>query len=152
MPERFLAELQETLDREIPMCVHMGIRVHSYGEQGVTMRAPLDGNRNHQNTAFAGSLNALCTVAGWACVFLLIRSHGLPGDIVIRRSSIKYLKPVDCPQIFACCRRVEDRERSFFVEMLADKGQAKIDVRVEIAVEKETAVSFSGSYVVFARS
>ncbi|OHB81977.1 MAG: hypothetical protein A2W31_08945 [Planctomycetes bacterium RBG_16_64_10] len=152
MPERFLAELQETLEREIPMCGHMGIRVHSHDEQGVTMRAPLEGNRNHQDTAFAGSLNALCTIAGWASVFLLIRSHGFPGDIVIRRSSIKYLKPVACPQIFACCKLVGEREQSFFVEMLKDKGQAKIDVRVEIAVGQETAVSFSGSYVVFARS
>jgi len=150
MPERFLAELQATLEREIPMCAHMGIHVHSYSEQGVTVRAPLDKNRNHQDTAFAGSLNALCTIAGWSNVFLLTRKHGLAGDIVIRRSSIKYLKPVATPQIFACCKRVGETERSFFVEMLKDKGQAKIDVRVEIEVDAETAVSFSGSYVVVA--
>ena len=32
------------------------------------MRLPLGPNRNHQQTAFAGSLNALCTIAGWGTV------------------------------------------------------------------------------------
>ncbi len=37
------------------------------------MRLPLGPNRNHQQTAFAGSLNALCTIAGWGTVLLLLK-------------------------------------------------------------------------------
>ena len=133
------------------MCAEMGIRVHALGSGAITMRAPLDRNRNHQGTAFAGSLNALCTMAGWANVFLLMRCHGRSGDIVIRRSSIKYLRPVTSEEILARCQQVGDRERDFFLEMLADKGQAKIDVRVEITAGNETVVAFNGSYVVVAR-
>ena len=125
MPEKLLAELQSTIEREIPMCAHMGIHVHSYSEQGLLMlRAPLDRNHNHQSTAFAGSLNALCTVAGWGSVFLLTRRHDLAGDIVIRRSAIKYLRPVDAPEIIASCAAVADDERDYFLEMLRQKGQA----------------------------
>ncbi len=148
MPERYLAELQETLESAIPMCAKMGMRVHALGDGRITLRAPLDRNRNHQGTAFAGSLNALCTMAGWANVFLLMRSHGLTGDVVIRRSSIKYLHPVRSQEILARSHQVGDRERDFFLEMLADKGQAKVDVRVEITANDETVVAFTGSYVV----
>jgi thioesterase domain-containing protein len=148
MPEKLLAELQSTIEREIPMCAHMGIRVHSYSDRGLTMRVPLERNHNHKLTAFAGSLNALCTVVGWGSVFLLLRKHRLAGDIVIRRSEIKYLRPVDSPEIFAFCGEVGEEERLHFVEMLRDKGQSKIDLRAEITANDAPAVSFSGSYVV----
>lgn len=152
MPDRFLAELQQTIEREIPMCAMMGIEVHRYDDRGLTLRAPLQRNYNHQATAFAGSLNALCTMAGWGHVFLLQRVHGLSGDIVICRSSIKYLRPVSSDQIFACCHHVGDREREHFLEMFRAKGQAKIDVRVEIVSGDATAVAFSGAYVISERS
>ena len=57
------------------------------------MRLPLGPNRNHQQTAFAGSLNALCTIAGWGTVFLLLKELDRRGNIVIRRSSISIRSP-----------------------------------------------------------
>jgi hypothetical protein len=38
--------------------------------------------------------------------------------------------------------------RQFFLEMLGDKGQAKLDLTVEISGSDGPAVTFSGSYVV----
>jgi thioesterase domain-containing protein len=143
-----LDELQATLEREIPMCAQMGIRVHDGGPDGLVMRLPLNPNRNHQQTAFAGSLNALCTIAGWGSVYLLLREIGRVGNIVIRRSSIKYQEPVSSSEIFARCCPVMPDARQFFLEMLGDKGQAKLDLTVEIAGVDGPAVSFHGSYVV----
>jgi thioesterase domain-containing protein len=143
-----LVELQATLDREIPMCAQMGIRVHVNGDQGLVMRLPLDPNRNHQQTAFAGSLNAVCTIAGWGSVFLLLRELGRSGSIVIRRSSIRYHEPVTTADILARCLPVPADARQYFLEMLDDKGQAKLDLVVEIPGSDGPAVLFSGSYVV----
>ena len=151
MPDDPLAQLQSVIEREIPICQHMGIRVQSCCSNGLSMAAPLDRNRNHQRTAFAGSLNALCTVTGWGSVFLLLLQNDLQGDIVIRRSAIKYLKPVDSTQIVSHCAHAPARHRDYFVEMLRDKGQSKIELQVEIRGQEETAVSFSGSYVVSGR-
>jgi thioesterase domain-containing protein len=141
-------ELQATLEREIPMCAQMGIRVHGGGPQGLVMRLPLGPNRNHQQTAFAGSLNALCTIAGWGSVYLLLREIGRGGSIVIRRSSIRYQEPVSTTDIFARCLPVPEPARQYFLEMLDDKGQAKLDLAVEVAGVEGTAVTFAGSYVV----
>jgi thioesterase domain-containing protein len=143
-----LAELQATLQREIPMCAQMGIEVHDGGADGLVMRLPLNPNRNHQQTAFAGSLNALCTIAGWGSVYLLLRELERKGNIVIRRSTIKYQEPVTSSEIFARCRPVSADARQYFLEMLDDKGQAKLELTVEIPGSDGPAVSFNGSYVV----
>ena len=151
MPHELLEELQTTIDREIPICSKMGIRVESLDERGLSMSAPLELNRNHQLTGFAGSLCALCTVTGWGMVFLVARQHGLAADVVIRRSGIKYLLPVDSEQIVATCTGVADAERAHFVEMFREKGQAKLDLRAEIQCGGQTAVSFHGSYVLLGK-
>lgn len=143
-----LDELQATLEREIPMSAQMGIRVHGGGPDGLVMRMPLNPNRNHQQTAFAGSLSALCTIAGWGYVFLLLRELGRTGNIVIHRSTIKYAEPVMTTEIYALCRAVTPAETQFFLEMLDDKGQTKLDVSVEVAGKQGPAVSFRGTYVV----
>ncbi len=143
-----LNELQATLEREIPMSAQMGIRVHEGGLEGLVMRLPLDPNRNHQQTAFAGSLNALCTIAGWGYVFLLLRELGRSGSIVIHRSTIKYLQPVTSLEIYAHCKPATEAESQYFLEMLDDKGQTKLELAVEIPGRLGPAVSFKGSYVV----
>jgi thioesterase domain-containing protein len=143
-----LEELQATLDREIPMCAQMGIRVHGNGDHGLVMRLPLGPNRNHQQTAFAGSLNALCTIAGWSFVYLLLRELNRSGSIVIRRSSIRYHEPVTSSDILARCLPIPQDARQYFLEMLDEKGQAKLDLVVEIPGSDGPAVLFSGSYVV----
>ena len=143
-----LAELQATLEREIPMCTQMGIRVHDGGPNGLVMRLPLGPNRNHQQTAFAGSLNALCTIAGWSSVYVLLKDLDRHGAIVIRRSSIRYHEPVNSAEILARCQPISAEARQFFLEMLDDKKQAKMDLNVEIAGQNGPLVSFNGSYVV----
>jgi thioesterase domain-containing protein len=143
-----LAELQATLEREIPMCAQMGIRVHHGGADGLVMGLPLDRNRNHQQTAFAGSLNALCTIAGWGSVYLLLKELGRRGSIVIRRSMIRYQEPVSTSEIYARCLPMSAEARQYFLEMLDDKGQAKLELSVEVPGAEGPAVSFNGSYVV----
>lgn len=143
-----LSELQAVLEREIPMSAQMGIRVHDGGADGLVMRLPLGPNRNHQQTAFAGSLNALCTIAGWGTMYLLLRELGRSGNIVIRRSSIRYQEPVSSTEILAHCQPIAPTARQYFLEMLGDKGQAKLDLVVEIAGSDGPAVAFNGSYVV----
>src|SRR5918994_7189211 len=96
-----LLELQQTLQREMPICTPMGIRPVSWDGRELAMEMPLAPNRNHQYSAFAGSLNALCTIVGWGTVFLMLHHESLAGNIVIRRSQIRYLRPVRSEEIVA---------------------------------------------------
>lgn len=143
-----LTDLEQTLRREMPITVPMGMRAVSWLDRRLTVEMPLEANRNHQYSAFAGSLNALCTVVGWGTVFLLVRDEGRPGNIVIRRSQIRYLRPVRAAQIAARGLPLDPAGEAFFFELLRSKGRSKIDVAAEIADDEGPLVTFSGSYVV----
>lgn len=148
VPSAFLTDLQQVLERDIPMCAQMGMQVSEFKQGQLAVSMPLENNHNHQQTAFAGSLNALCTIAGWGTMYLLLRRLETTGNIVIRRSNIKYHRPVATSRVTARCLPIDPLAEQHFAEMYAEKGQAKLDLAVEIAGENRPAVTFTGSYVV----
>jgi thioesterase domain-containing protein len=148
MDEQLLIELGKILHREMPISRAMAIEPISWDAGRLAMRMPLEPNRNHQYSAFAGSLNALCTVVGWGTVFLLLKREALAGNIVIRRGKIRYFRPVRSPEIVAQGLKIDRKELSHFYELLRSKGKSKLDLAVEIADEQGVYVSFKGSYVV----
>jgi thioesterase domain-containing protein len=148
MNELLLEKLQQTLNREMPISIAMGIKARSWDGVRLSMTMPLEPNRNHQYSAFAGSLNALCTATGWGTVFLLLESQGMSGNIVIRRSSIRYFRPVRTPMFIATGLPISGEALEYFYELQKFKGRTKVDVSVEISDEEGPYVAFTGSYVV----
>ena len=155
LPDPRLAQLQDVIYAQIPICQKLGVVVEGIDDSALVMSCPLELNHNHQATAFAGSLNALCTIAGWGCTYLESQQLDPEAVIVIRRSTIKYHRPVDSNSIVARCRLVTDEQRAYFAEMLSQKGQAKLDLTVEIdhgEPEDRPRVVFNGSYVATSRT
>ena len=148
MDDDLLQLLEQTLAREIPMSEAMGFRVASWNEESLAVRMPLEPNKNHQYSAFAGSLNALCTIVGWGTLYLLLAREGLTGNIVIRRGKIRYLRPVLCPEIVAASLPIDPEKLQYFFELLRSKGQSKLDVSSQILDSQGALVKFEGSYVV----
>lgn len=148
-----LRELESLLRTEIPIAAQMEVAVDRIGPGGLWLSMPLAPNRNPHQTAFAGSLNSLCTLSGWAMSHLLLERLGIVGSTVLRRSSIKYHEPVESDRVVACCLPPRDADWEHFVEMLPEKGQAKLDLVVEVAGSgaDRPAVLFAGNYVVTAR-
>lgn len=144
--------LEELLRVEIPLAAHMEVAVDRLSDEGLWLSMPLIPNRNPHQTAFAGSLNALCTLAGWALTHLLLEQLGRPGSTVIRRSSIKYHSPVEAHRVVAHGLPPREKDWEHFVEMLQEKGQAKLDHIVEVRGDdaERPAVLFAGSYVAVA--
>ena len=148
MEEPLLSQLGETLGREMPLSRAMQIETVSWDGQRLAMKMPLEPNRNHQYSAFAGSLNALCTVVGWGTVFMLLSAKGQAGNIVIRRGTIRYLRPVRSATIVATGLTIDPEQLAYFYELFDSKGKSKLDIGAEIADDQGTYVSFKGSYVV----
>jgi thioesterase domain-containing protein len=159
MDEQLLVNLERTLQREMPICTAMEIAVTSWDrpfheggrfqdEGQLAMGMPLVPNRNHQDSAFAGSLNALCTIVGWGTMFLLLEQQNLSGNIVIRRGNIRYRRPVRMPHIVARGLPLDRDAVDYFFELLRNKKNSKLDVAVEITDAQGPMVSFQGSYVV----
>jgi thioesterase domain-containing protein len=57
-------ELTATWHREIPIVEAMGAAVDSYDGRALTVRTPMQPNRNVHGTTFAGSLYSVCVLTG----------------------------------------------------------------------------------------
>jgi len=143
-----LRELQEILAQEIPITQHIGITVESYDDEGLTLKAPLHQNINHKSTAFAGSLNALLTLAGWGLLWLLLKERDMHAQIVIQESMSNYLRPVT-RDFSARCHKPDPTHIARLETVLRKKGKARLELQSEIREGDIVAVSFKGRYVVF---
>ncbi|MGH2502208.1 MAG: thioesterase domain-containing protein [Ktedonobacterales bacterium] len=142
-------ELQDVLHHEIPLSQQIGLIVEEYDGQRLSLRAPLAPNINHKSTAFAGSLNAVATLAGWGLTWLLLREHDLHGVIVIQESAARYEAPV-AGDFVATCRRPAAHAIERFLAALRRRGKARLALTVEILdAQGRAVVVFSGSYVAF---
>jgi thioesterase domain-containing protein len=142
-------ELQETLHHEIPLSQQIGLVVQGYDGVCLSLRAPLAPNINHKATAFAGSLTAVATLAGWGLTWLILREQGLRSVIVIQESTTRYLLPV-AHDFVATCQAPAAREVERFLAGLRRRGKARLPLTVDIRIgASQVAVAFSGSYVAF---
>jgi thioesterase domain-containing protein len=146
----YLQTLQQTFAHDIPITQHMGITVESYNDQGLILKALLAGNTNPKGTAFAGSINALLTLAGWGQTWLILMELDTIGDIVIQDSSISYLRPVS-DDFTAICHKPHQDDIAKLAQTLRRKSQARIELRAEIYHNDRIAVEFKGRYVVHLR-
>ncbi|HEU4785693.1 MAG TPA: thioesterase domain-containing protein [Ktedonobacterales bacterium] len=145
-------ELEAVLHHEIPLSRQMGLTVHRYDGVCLTLQAPLAPNINHKATAFAGSLTAVMTLAGWGTVWLLLAERGLHGTIVIQESSTRYQLPVG-NDFTASCRVPQADEAERFLVGLRRRGKARLALKVEILDgHGRVAVAFTGMYVAFAHA
>jgi thioesterase domain-containing protein len=142
-----LRDLQHTLNHEIPLTRHLGLRVEQYRDGRLTLWAPITTNLNHKSTAFAGSLNSVLTLAGWGLVWLLLKEWGLTGTVVIQESSCHYRRPVS-NDFTASCQQPSADELARFEAQLRSRGKARIELTVEICQDEQVAVTFRGRYVV----
>ncbi|MBV9231067.1 MAG: thioesterase domain-containing protein [Chloroflexi bacterium] len=142
-----LQDLQETLLTDIPITRHLGIKVDSYDGERLTLTAPLVQNVNHKQTAFAGSLNAVITLAGWGLLWLILKELDITGVIVIQDSATNYLLPVT-DDFSAHCYKPDQDQITKLKNMLKNKGKARLELKAEIREGEKIAVSFKGRYVV----
>ena len=86
-----LRALQAVLDAEIPITAALRLKVARFETGVLTLAAPLAPNINHKDTAFAGSLNAVLTLAGWSMLWLIARRDMISAKVVIQEPNIARL-------------------------------------------------------------
>ena len=145
MPDQLLS-LRDKLATEIPVTQHLGLEVVSYDHTGLQLGAPLIKNVNHEGSAFAGSVNAVATLAGWGWVWLTLRERRLSALIVLQDSSVKYLKPITSDFV-ARCLPPSEAEVSRLLAGIVRHGRGRMALAVEISTGEGLAASFRGRYV-----
>jgi thioesterase domain-containing protein len=140
------AELQALLGQELPITLHLGVEVLRLDGDGLALRLPLAANRNHKGAAFAGSLNAVATLAGWGLLVDALARSGVDAHVVIQDSSIRYLAPVYGDAVARCAppdSALLDRALVTFRR----RGLARLTLSAEIVEQGTPAVTFQGRYV-----
>lgn len=145
MPTQLHA-LRRVIAAELPITQHLAITVESENEHGVVLRLPLGPNRNHQGGIFAGSLNAVATLAGWALVWLALQRADIAANVVIQDSTMEYLAPVaqDC---YAHCAWPDAETLGRFLDTIRRHSRARLPLAVYVSADGAAAARFSGRYV-----
>lgn len=138
--------LERYLHEHIPLSRHLGVSVAEAGAARVHLRAPLAPNLNHRQTAFGGSLSALAILAAWTWLHLVLSERGFTGRIVIMTSSMKYLAPAE-GAFEAICPAPTPERWARFIRTLEQRGRARVELDVEVAVGDVPVASFRGQYV-----
>lgn len=138
------SDAEKFFHEQIPITRAMGVRVVAHDESGFAIEAPVVLNLNHLRTAFGGSINAVATLAAYGLLWLELRDPAV--HVVVAESSIRFLRPVRT-MIRAICPRPSPEEWAAFQTRFAEKGKARITLRVEVVEESETAAEFEGVFV-----
>jgi thioesterase domain-containing protein len=139
-----LLDAEKYFHEQIPITRAMGVRVVAHDENGFVIEAPVALNSNHLRTAFGGSINAVATLAAYGLLWLELREQD--AHVVVAESSIRFVRPVR-ETIRAICLRPDPEEWAAFQKKFADKGKARIALRVRVAEEGQTAAEFDGDFV-----
>lgn len=146
---RLAARLQAKFLREIPLTRHLGLRVDAYHGNELRISAPLAPNVNDKGTAFAGSLNALMTLAGWGLVQLRLQEAGESCDIVIHKAELVYSAPIRTA--FQAVAAVTEADWAAGMQRLKSRGRGRILVATRAEANGETAATLAGQYVALRR-
>ncbi len=141
-----LQALREILATTIPITTALGFVVADYNGDCLTLAAPLAPNINDKRTVFAGSLSALATLTGWSVLWLALRMHAIPAQIVIQDSAMRYLQPV-AGDFAARCYMPEPTDLEKFIQRLRRKGKGRLELEVDIWEGSNKVVAFMGRYV-----
>ena len=143
-----LRDAEAFLHERIPLTRAMGLCVRSNDENGFAVEAPVALNFNHLRTAFGGSINAVATLAAYGLLWMELR--GEEADVVIRDSSIRFLRPIH-ETIHAVCARPDAEAWRAFQMALRTKGKARITLRVRAEENSLVAAEFEGTFVALRR-
>ena len=141
-----IAELEAYLHERIPLSCAMQVSVLEVGEEHLRVGAPLAPNINHRRTVFGGSASAAAMLAAWGLLYVRLRREGRPARLVIQRSAMEFLQPID--DAFIATSRVASPDAwPRFLAALERKGRARIAVEVDLDCRGETVGRFQGEFV-----
>lgn len=140
-------QLEAYLHAHIPISKSMGITVEPSSLQKVILAAPFENNINHKKTVFGGSLHAVATLACWSLLHLNLKDLHDHIQIVITKSHIEYLAPVE-GDFKAICHMPEPDKWQYFLKTLQRKGKARIQLSAQIHYNNKLSVDYQAQFAV----
>jgi len=140
-----LDEITAYLHEHIPFTRGIGAEAVHWDGTSLRLAAPLLPNLNHRGTAFGGSMSALAILAGWGLVHLVLRERGIECRLVIQRSTMDFLAPVE-GDFTATATLPAPVPWERFLATFERHGRARVTVSASIACGSVVGASHQGTY------
>lgn len=139
-------EVTAYLHQHIPVTRAMQFSVLPVTDDSLKLSAKLAPNLNHQETAFGGSIASLGILAGWTLIHLKLRVDQQNYKIVIYKSEIEFLRPIEA-DFTAECPLPDKGLWTPFYESLQRKRRGRIALESTVKVNGQTAAVIKGIFV-----
>ncbi len=141
--------LEAYLHSKIPLSRAMRVRVVELLEDRIVLCAPLRPNRNHQHTAFGGSIATIGLLAGWALLHARLEQNCIPHNLVVQRQDVEYRRPIAGP-LRATAALTSHAEWQRFLRSLKRHKKGSISVVALLEHEGQPAAQIRGKFVALA--
>lgn len=111
----------------MPPVAAMQVRAVSFDGEALRLQAPLAANVNDKGCAFGGSLSGLMTLAGWGLLTLKMEAAGLPAEVYVADSHVRYLKPLYA-DLHGTARLAPEVDVEAFLRSFRERGRARAGV------------------------
>jgi thioesterase domain-containing protein len=139
---------QTYLYTHIPLSRAMEVEVLEANAERVLIEAPLAPNINMHGTMFGGSVATLAILSAWSVAHLALESQGLAAQLVIHRSDIEYLHPVEGRA--QASAKLVDLDWPKLMQAYERRGRARLKATSDVLFNGEAAARFSGEFVAIA--
>ena len=107
----------------MPPVAAMQVRALDFNDGCLRLVAPLAANVNDKACAFGGSLSGVMTLAGWGWLMLAAQDAGLPSEVYVADSQVRYLAPL-FDDLVAEARLRPDQDWAAVVRTLGERRRA----------------------------
>lgn len=141
--------LEAILHHDIPLTQAMDLQVLHWQNRELQLLLPLQGNSNHTQSMFGGSLYSAAVLAGWGWLRLRQQEAGLEeGHIVIQEGNIEYPLPV-ISDAHVICPPPTEAAWERFEKLFRRRGRSRLQLDTYVMVGDQTAAHFCGQYVLY---
>lgn len=140
------AAMTAYLHEEIPLTKAMAMTCAAWDGTTATLSVPLAPNLNHADTAFGGSISSAAILAGYCLLYLLLRERQISNRLLITKSEIEYLRPIDADMLATACLPPEKDFLAFF-DTLKRRRRARITLESHVTCKNLLAAKHTGHYV-----
>jgi len=115
------------------------ISVSNHWKNGIELSAPLQPNRNDKGTAFAGSIESILTLAGWALITRELQAAGIDADVMVVKNETEFTTAVRDSFSAETSMTPEDAAELFQSLNIRGRGRQKLTIFLH-AQKKKCAV------------
>jgi len=115
----------------MPPVAAMQVHALDLSEGVLRLRAPLAANVNDKGCAFGGSLSGVMTLAGWGWLMLAAQQAGLPSEVYVADSQVRYLAPL-YEDLVAEARLRGDQDWPAIARTLAERRRASATLQCAV--------------------